>query len=41
MSTDHGVSSGDGWTKEGDVRGVSVAGELPHSELAGLDENLG
>ena len=38
--TDQGVCTGEGGSQEGDVRGVSVAGELAHSEVAGLDETL-
>ena len=41
MERDQGVGTGEGGTKERYVRGVSVAGQLPHSQLAGLDEDLG
>ena len=35
-----GICTDKGGTQKADVRGVSVAGELVHTELAGLDETL-
>ena len=39
--THQGVGTGQGGSQEGDVRGVSVASQPAHTELAGLDEKLG